>query len=195
LGILEFIDEYYVQPIVLDSGYNIYNTLTWAILLGLSLFGILKLLKRLDLKIGAAFVLSLAPHIVFWASMRVVEDMDLVQPPQSYILITPFIYFLAFAITTPLLCFCVWFGKRNLSWAPDYQRPMFWSGIIMVVALYVWMLSSGPVERAWVPLIVALLASVFTGAIYTIAVLVRSRAEKQFAASSGGKIVKQRALA
>jgi uncharacterized membrane protein len=187
LDILEFIDEYYIQPIIMDSGYNIYNTLTWAVLLGLSLFGIIKLLQRLNLKVNAAFVMALAPHIVFWASMRVVEDMNLVQPPQSYILITPIIYFLAFVVTVPLLVICVWFGKRGTSWIPDYQRPMFWTGIVMVIALYVWMLLSGPVERAWVPLMVVTLGAVFTGAIYTIACIVRSRAEKKLAAVASGK--------
>jgi len=190
LGIWEFIDEYYIQPIVLDSGYNIYNTLTWAVLLGLSLFGIIKLLKKLNLRIDAAFVLALAPHIVFWASARVVEDMNLVQPPHSYILITPFIYFLAFAFTAPLLVLCAYLGNRGYQWAPDYQRPMFWTGIVMVAGLYAWMLMSGPVDRAWVPLMVALFATIFTGATYAIACLWRSRAERMAAADAppaGGK--------
>ncbi len=190
MDILEFIDEYYVQPIILDLGYNIYNTLTWAVLLGLSLFGIIKLLKRLNLRVNAAFVMALAPHIVFWASMRVVEDMNLVPPPESYVLITPIIYFLAFVVTVPLLVLCVWLGNRGISWISDYQRPMFWTGIVMVLALYAWMLLSGPVERAWVPLLVTALAAVLTGTIYLIAWLVRSRTERRFKAgktSGGGK--------
>ncbi|PTD93561.1 hypothetical protein C9439_07110, partial [archaeon SCG-AAA382B04] len=42
-SVWDFIHRYYIYPIIHDSGYNPVNTLTWAVILVLSLFGILKL--------------------------------------------------------------------------------------------------------------------------------------------------------
>ncbi|MBQ3620678.1 MAG: DUF63 family protein, partial [Methanosarcinaceae archaeon] len=38
----EFIHRYYLDPVINDSGYNIFNTLTWAVILGIAVFLLMK---------------------------------------------------------------------------------------------------------------------------------------------------------
>lgn len=99
----QFIAKYYIDPILTDSGYNPVNTITWAIILGLSIFWVLKVLSRINVKIDDGFILAIIPYIIFGSSLRVIEDAGAIQPPFSYLLITPIIYGVIFAITISLM--------------------------------------------------------------------------------------------
>jgi uncharacterized membrane protein len=99
--IQEFITKHYVDPIVTDSGYNIVNTLTWAMVLVICVHTIhsLKLFKRLGVTIDRRFVIGVVCYVLFGSSLRVLVDADIFAPPLQYIFITPNIYFVVFAIT------------------------------------------------------------------------------------------------
>ena len=86
-----WIYEYYIDPIVYDTGYNPVNTVTWALILGLMLLAVMRLFRRLDIRIDERFVLSTIPYILAGSSLRVVEDADLLAAPLKYLLITPLI--------------------------------------------------------------------------------------------------------
>ncbi len=100
-GIQEFISRYYVDPIVNDAGYNIVNTLTWAMVLVLCVYILhsLKVFERLDVTIDQRFITGIFCYVLFGSSLRVLEDADIFAPPLNYIFITPNIYFAVFAIT------------------------------------------------------------------------------------------------
>jgi len=104
-NISQFINTYYLEPIRGDEGYNPVNTLTWAIILGICIFGVFKLLEKLEVKITPRFIASVLPFVLAGSSLRVIEDSpsDIFHPPFSYFLITPNIYFLVFAITVGFL--------------------------------------------------------------------------------------------
>ncbi|MFP4654785.1 MAG: DUF63 family protein [Methanohalobium sp.] len=106
--IWEFIQNYYINPIVFDTGYNPVNTITWAILLGVFLFGVIKLFKKLNISVDDRFILSIIPFILAGSSLRVVEDAGIFNAPISYLLITPIIYFLVFAVTILTLVISKW---------------------------------------------------------------------------------------
>ncbi len=99
--IQEFISRYYVDPIVNDAGYNIVNTLTWAMVLVLCVYILhsLKVFERLDVTIDQRFIAGIFCYVLFGSSLRVLEDADIFAPPLNYIFITPNIYFAVFAIT------------------------------------------------------------------------------------------------
>ncbi len=99
--IWEFINKYYVDPIVHDTGYNIVNTITWAMVLVLCVYALhsLKVLKRLGVTIDQRFVIGVVCYVLFGSSLRVLEDADIFVPPLQYIFTTPNIYFAVFAIT------------------------------------------------------------------------------------------------
>lgn len=108
--ISQFINTYYLDPIKGDEGYNLVNTFTWAIVLGICIFGIFKLLKKLEVKITPEFILSILPFVLAGSSLRVLEDSPagIFHPPFSYLLITPNIYFLVFGVTV----ICLWLSIR-----------------------------------------------------------------------------------
>jgi len=101
--IQQFIYKYYINPIIYDTGYNPVNTITWAIVLGLSIFWVLKVLDKVNVKIDDKFILAVVPYIIFGSSLRVIEDAGAIQAPLSYLLITPIIYGVIFAITVSLM--------------------------------------------------------------------------------------------
>lgn len=108
--ISQFINTYYLDPIRGDEGYNPVNTVTWAIILGICVFGVFKLLEKLEVKITPRFIASVLPFVLAGSSLRVLEDSPagIFHPPFSYLLITPNIYFLVFAITIG----CLWISIR-----------------------------------------------------------------------------------
>jgi uncharacterized membrane protein len=122
--ISQFINTYYLDPIRGDEGYNLVNTFTWAIVLGICIFGVFKLLKKLEVKINPEFILSIIPFVLAGSSLRVLEDSpaDVFHPPYSYLLITPNIYFLVFVITVVFLWISIRLQKAGL--VKDYH-PVF----------------------------------------------------------------------
>ncbi|WP_292487807.1 DUF63 family protein [Methanohalobium sp.] len=117
--IWEFIQNYYIDPIIFDTGYNPVNTITWAILLGIFLFGVIRLFKRLNISVDERFILSIIPFILAGSSLRVVEDAGIFNAPVSYLLITPIIYFLVFAIVILTLVVSKWL--YNKEFIKDYH--------------------------------------------------------------------------
>lgn len=108
--ILEFINKYYLEPIKGDEGYNIVNTFTWAIILGICIFGVFRLLEKLEVKITPRFIASVVPFVLAGSSLRVFEDSPagIIHLPWTYLLITPNIYFLVFVVTIV----CLWLSIR-----------------------------------------------------------------------------------
>ena len=102
-GLASFVHKYYIDPIIYDTGYNPVDTVTWAIILGLAILGLIKLLRRWDVLMDERLLLSTLPYILAGSSLRVIEDADLVALPWRYILITPLIFFLVFLITAACL--------------------------------------------------------------------------------------------
>ncbi len=109
-NISQFVNIYYLDPIRTDSGYNPVNTFTWAVVLGICIFGVFRLLEKLELKITNRFIASVLPFVLAGSSLRVLADSHagIVHPPLSYLLITPNIYFVVFAVTVS----CLWLSIR-----------------------------------------------------------------------------------
>ena len=131
-----FINEYYINPIIYDTGYNPINTITWAIILGLSLFGVVKLLDKLDVTVDEVFIFAVSPYIFVGGSLRVVEDAGIVVAPLKYLLITPLIYFFIFFVCVAMLVLSVGLQRAvriNYYW-PFAMGGVAWS------ALNVWLL-------------------------------------------------------
>lgn len=110
-----FIWKYYWGPIEADAtgetvegikaGYNIVNTITYGLILSLFLFGIYKLLKKLEVAVNLRFLFALSPFLILGSVDRVLEDSELFKKPIIYLFISPIIYFIiaGMAITFLLL--------------------------------------------------------------------------------------------
>ncbi len=149
--IVDFVYKYYIYPITHDSGYNPVNTITWAIILVLSLFGVLKLLDYLDVKIDSELVYALIPFIYVGSSLRVIEDAEIVSPPFKYLLITPLIYFLiAFFVILSLVMGYFLAKKTNFS----KKEIVFGSGILISIINSIFLINYGlnHTINSWVPI-------------------------------------------
>ncbi|RZN36849.1 MAG: DUF63 family protein [Methanosarcinales archaeon] len=101
--IRDIIDRCYIDPIIYDSGYNIVNTVTWALVLGVCIFGVQKVLRHLNIVIDRHFVIGVVCYVLFGSSLRVLEDADMFGSPLKYLFETPFIYFVVFFVTVTSL--------------------------------------------------------------------------------------------
>lgn len=100
--------QYYWGPIKADAagrslvhngvtaspGYNLVNTISWAVLMGVSLVGITQILNGLKVKMNNTVIVGATLWVVSGAVWHVLEDTDLIVPPLQYFFITPPIYLL-----------------------------------------------------------------------------------------------------
>jgi uncharacterized membrane protein len=109
----DFFAEYFIDPIKYDTGYNIVNTITYAIILAVAVFAVYRILKKLKIDIDKKFFFSLLPFILLGGILRSVEDLiehnGGWQPGifvlesstgigRNTLLITPLMYFFIFAL-------------------------------------------------------------------------------------------------
>ncbi len=153
------INEFYIEPIIYDTGYNPVNTVTWAIVLGIAVLGLIRLFRRLEIKADERLVLYTVPYILAGSSMRVIEDAELLSPPWKYMLITPLIYFLVFAVTIASLLIT----RKILG--RDFYRGYAAVGIIWTI-LNLAALATLGFKNIWVIAAVFTLGSALAGAIY-----------------------------
>jgi len=124
----EFLYKYYINPIIDDSGYNPVNTLTWALILGFCIFGILRIFTKLNVRADWEFTKLIIPYIIAGSSMRVMEDAELFSPPLKYIFITPPIYVLMFIITILLLTISIRLHKSG--YVDDWKKIFGAAGVL-----------------------------------------------------------------
>jgi uncharacterized membrane protein len=124
--ILQFVNKYYIDPIIYDSGYNPVNTLTWALILGACVFGVIKLLDRMKVEVDERFIYSIIPFILAGSSLRVLEDANVFSAPLKYLFITPNIYFVVFVVT--LACLVVSKKFYDLGVVGDWKKTFAAAG-------------------------------------------------------------------
>jgi uncharacterized membrane protein len=130
--ILQFVNKYYIEPIIYDSGYNPVNTLTWALILGVCVFGVIKLLDRMKVEVDERFIYSIIPFILAGSSLRVLEDANAFSAPLKYLFITPNIYFVVFVVT--LACLVVSKKLYDLDIVGDWKKTFAAAGGLWFLA-------------------------------------------------------------
>jgi uncharacterized membrane protein len=130
-AVQDFIYQYYINPIISDGGYNPVNTITWAIILGISIFGVLKLLEKMKVEADWEFIKVIIPYVVAGSILRVFEDADMFAPPLQYVFITPPIYLLMFIITVSLLFLSI--KLRDFGLVDDWKKTFGTAGILWAV--------------------------------------------------------------
>jgi uncharacterized membrane protein len=156
IDLADWIYRYYIHPIIYDTSYNPVDTITWAVVLGLAILGLVKLFRHYRLAIDEQLVLSTLPYILAGSSLRVIEDAELLEPPWSYLLITPLIFFLVFLITAGSLLLT----RRLLG--DQFHRSYAAIGLVWTL-LNLILLSRVGIENGWVIGAVFALGSALTG--------------------------------
>ena len=165
----QFVETYYIHPITHDTGYNLVNTITWALLLVACLFLTLKLLEKLDIKIDHRFIAAVSPYIVVGASLRVMEDAELFAPPLSYLLITPLIFFLMFFCCVAILTLSVKLSRLNGIRGYDYTLAFGLIGVLWFFANLAILVGIEEIVSGWVLLAVIGISGILVSVIYVIA--------------------------
>lgn len=145
---MDFLNHYYINPILEGTGYNPVNTLTYGILLVISIYILYKLLEKLEIKINRNFFLSIFPFIALGGLLRALEDLfevsgmwkDLLGYPfivkssegvvKNILLITPFIYLLVFGFALISLLVSIWLSRKT---EIEYYKILSLIGIASIV--------------------------------------------------------------
>lgn len=164
--IWQYIYKYYISGIVSDASYNPVDTLTYAILLGISLFGVLRLLDKLKVEIDTKFIAAVTPYILAGSSLRVLEDSNVFTPPVRYLFVTPIIYFFMFAITVSLLASAVTLERRGK--IKDYHAFFCYAGIAWTLINIAMLLIVGEAKNPFPAAAILILGALATYAVYFI---------------------------
>ncbi|WP_297499597.1 DUF63 family protein [Thermococcus sp.] len=105
MGLYEFFYRYFVAPIKYNEGYNVVNTLVYALILGIAVILLYEMLKKMKVRVDERFFLALIPYIILGPLMRSATDLGAL--PRTYLTVSPGGYFViaSFAIAS---LFAVW---------------------------------------------------------------------------------------
>ncbi|VVB85286.1 Uncharacterised protein [uncultured archaeon] len=162
----QYINQYFINDFVNDSSYNIVDTVTYAIVLGICLFGVAKLLSKFKVEIDNRFIISVTPYILAGSSLRVLEDSGLFKPPIQYLFITPLIYFVVFAVTISILLLALALEKNGK--IRDYHGLFMAAGIVWTLINIMILLATGQVVHLDYAVSILALGIITTGAVYLV---------------------------
>ncbi len=130
--ISEFIYKYYIDPIRYGQPYTIVDTLTYALILIISVYLVYRWLKRSDIAIDTELVLATIPYVVLGGLLRVVQDTGMITSDLQFLLITPLIFFTLFFYAIVFLFAGKLLERRGL--ISRYSRFYGGAGIVSSVA-------------------------------------------------------------
>ncbi|HVP25584.1 MAG TPA: DUF63 family protein [Methanomicrobiales archaeon] len=112
--ISDFIYKYYIDPIRLGEPYNVVDTLTYAIILVISVYLVYRWLRRSGVTLDDGFILATIPYVVLGGLLRVVEDTGMITSDFRFLLVTPLIFFVVFFIAAAALVTSRILEKKHL---------------------------------------------------------------------------------
>ncbi len=145
MALENFINEYFVSPIVNHTGYNPVNTLTYALIaVALLFFVIYPYLDKKKVKFNERFAFSVLPYVIFGATIRIFEEayssVFIVQRSPNpleigFYFISPGIYIMVSAIT--LIALAVSF-KISSVYKKDALNIFRNIGIVLCAPVLAW---------------------------------------------------------
>jgi uncharacterized membrane protein len=126
MSIADFINQYFIEPVVFSQGYNWINTTAFAILAMVIVYLTFRLLKRLKVSIDKRFALAISPYVIFGSVFRVLEDSGVIT---SYLMKSPMIWIEIFFLTVFLVLISLIAQKK---FRIPYFKILFIIGTIMV---------------------------------------------------------------
>ena len=135
-------------------GYNVVDTTTYALVLGVSLWALLHHLKTRNITLTRTLTYALVPMIVAGGTMRGLVELNWLPTPWSYAFITPYIYFVFFFYTLAALLLGVWLERRTQARVPHWIVPLA-AGLLAVAVTWTGWASyilADPAGTRWVVL-------------------------------------------
>lgn len=143
------------------SGYNLVNTASWALLLGVCILGAAQMLARHKAVMDTKLIVGAAGWVVAGSVFHVLEDIKLFDTPLAYFFITPPIYlmFAAGGVATFLLGSYLRRVAEQAGLERALQKLWLWAGVMPVFAYLLLWLQPWDQVRAYVnPIWVAVFA-------------------------------------
>lgn len=160
--ITEFIYKYYIDPVRYDQPYNIVETLTFALILIVALYGVYLWLRHEKIPVGQKFVLATIPFVVLGALVRTIYDTHIITSDWRFLLVTPLVYFVIFAYTVAVLI-----GTRILERRRVIRRYLTWYrniGIASAAAVAAFLAYWGITNNAFHPGVVLIIGTMAVAA-------------------------------
>lgn len=164
---------------VAEPGYTLVSTVSYGLILIWMLVGVYFLVDRLDIATERSFVYPLVPFIFFGGTLRTIEDASIelmvetgtpaIPFPYSAAIISPFIYFVVFAVTVLAIVLSVWAANRNYIDRYEYGLAAVGSLLLAVAVGYLGYLAVGTevlTFNASVPFITLVGATVITALVW-----------------------------
>jgi uncharacterized membrane protein len=122
-----FFEQYFVDPIIQGTGYNIYNTIVYAVLLVIAVLVTFELMKKMKINIDSSFAKGVIPFIVLGGVLRAMEDAGVVS---GFVFKTPLIYGIIFVAAFVSLAISKLIENRS-----GFSYYKIWGGTGALVAL------------------------------------------------------------
>ncbi len=107
--VLQFLNKYFIEPMVYGEGYNPVNTSVFIFLLFLTLVLIYKLFVGLRIPIDRSLGVGSVPYVFLGSSLRVLKDAGVLH---SIIFVSPFIFILTGLIAISFLVLSIKVEER-----------------------------------------------------------------------------------
>lgn len=128
--------------VLAEAGYNLVNTATWALLLGVSIIGLAQMLRAFRQPMDTKLILGATAWVVTGSVWHVLQDVDLFQQPLEFVFITPPIYLL-FGLGGVLSFLIAQYGRfvhrQTGSLAQALQKVWFVHVVGIVVYTALWL--------------------------------------------------------
>jgi uncharacterized membrane protein len=133
---LEFLQEYFINPILANGWFNPVNTIVYSIILIIAVFYVFKLLRKLNVRIDNHFIYAILPFIFWGSSTRVLHDAaysGILSPELnafygSPIFPTPGSYIITFSLALGVLLVSLLIQRYRKF---PYWKSMFTIGVIL----------------------------------------------------------------
>lgn len=123
--------------VIAHSGYNLVNTLSWAVLLGLCILGIAQMLRHYRTPMDSRLIVAATSWVVVGSMAHVLEDTGLFLTPLQYFFITPPIYLLFGAFGVGSFLLAQWL--KNIEAKRDLHAALRMLWLIHVVLVVAWL--------------------------------------------------------
>lgn len=130
MSIYKFFDNYFLQPIKIEQGYNYVNTVVYAVVAFSALYLLNKLFKKHGTKLNINFFASLLPFAAIGAFARVLVDKSILG--RTFWTVSPGIYLTVAALFILAYTGGNYLNKKNKI---SRERFVFGSGLVLLASL------------------------------------------------------------
>ena len=135
MSIADFIRQYYIDPLVLNQGYNFVNTLTYALFVVVVTWLTFKFIEKMKIDVNRNFVMSITILVVLGTIVRLLEEAGV---SSSYFLVTPMIWIESFTFIFGLFLVSKFIEKK---FKIPYYKTLSAVGLVLIIFPLVLILS------------------------------------------------------